>query len=122
MRKSAKCILGLVFILGVNVILLNFGSPAFRKSFSMALNTSYDHTIPTLCMVTRIYSAQILYFPVLALGLYHNGLHNIRIYLINTDSRTNIQQLEQTVKFINELILRQDFITLHLLGKTSGMK
>jgi hypothetical protein len=88
----------------------------------MALNTSYDHTIPTLCMVIRIYSAQILYFPVLALGLYHNGLHNIRIYLINTDSRTNIQQLEQTVKFINELILRKDFITLLDVGKPSTVK
>jgi len=134
-RKQLKYTFGLILALGVGVTLFYFPTPILHKSFkslnriesnsksfSMALNISYNHTLPTLCMVIRIYSAQILYFPVLALGLYHNGLHNIRIYLINTDSRTNIQQLEQTVKFINELILRQDFITLLDVGKPSAVK
>jgi len=89
------------------------------KSFTLALNISSDPTLPILCIVTRIYGAQISYFPVLALGLYHTGLQNIRIYVINTDNRTDISQLKQTIKFINELILRQDFVTLLNLGEPS---
>jgi hypothetical protein len=81
------------------------------------LNTSADPTLPTLCIITRIYWAQISYFPVLAFGLYHSGLHNIRIYVTNTDNRTDIRKLEQTIKFINELVLRQDFVTLLDLGE-----
>jgi hypothetical protein len=87
------------------------------KSFNLALNTTSHSTLPTLCIVTRIYWAQIPYFPVLALGLYHTGLNNIRIYVINTDKQTDIQQLKQTIKFINDLVLRQDFVTFLDLGQ-----
>ena len=122
----------LIIVLGVGVILFYFGSPVFHKSFkflnsngshsksfNLALNTTSDPTLPTLCIVTRIYWAQISYFPVLAFGLYHSGLHNIRIYVINTDNRTDIRQLEQTIKFINELVLRKDFVTFLDLGEPS---
>jgi hypothetical protein len=78
-----------------------------------------NRTVPTLCVVTRIYYAQISYFPVFALALYHNNFHNIRIYLINTDIRTDLAQLEQTIQFINQLVLRNDFIILLDLGKPS---
>jgi hypothetical protein len=81
------------------------------KSFNLALNTTFDPTLPTLCIVTRIYWAQIPYFPVLALALYHTGLGNIRIYVVNTDYRTDIPELEQTIKFINDIVLHKDFVT-----------
>jgi hypothetical protein len=128
--KQSTYTLGLIVALGVTAILFYFGNPAFNKSFkylnsngihsksfNLALNTTADPTLPTLCIITRIYSAQISYFPVLAIGLYHSGLHNIRIYVTNTDNRTDIRQLEQTIKFINELVLRQDFVTLLDLGE-----
>jgi hypothetical protein len=88
------------------------------KLFNIALKTSPDPTLPTLCIVTRIYWEQISYFPVLALGLYHSGLHNIRIYVINTDKKTDVRQLGQTIQFINELVLREDFVTFLDLGES----
>jgi hypothetical protein len=83
----------------------------------MALNTSLDPASPTLCIVTRIYWAQIPYFPISALALYHTGFDNIRIYVINTDKKTDIQQLKQTINFINDLVLRQEFVTFLDLGQ-----
>jgi hypothetical protein len=90
------------------------------KLHNFALNTTTDPTLPTLCVVTRIYWAQLQYFSVFALALYHTGLHNVRIYLINTDNQTNIQQLEETVQFINQLVLRKDFVVLLDLGEPSN--
>ncbi len=80
--------------------------------------SSPDRTVPTLCVVTRIYYAQIPYFPVFALALYHTNFHNIRIYLVNTDNRTDdLPQLNRTIQFINQLVLRTDFVILLDLGK-----
>jgi hypothetical protein len=74
-----------------------------------------------------MYFAQISYYPVFALVLYHINLYNIRIYVINTDTRTNLQQLKKTIQFINQVVLRTDFvIRLDLskpsIRKISGMK
>jgi hypothetical protein len=74
-----------------------------------------------------MYFAQISYYPVFTLALYHINLYNIRIYVINTGTRTNLQQLEKTIQFINQVVLRTDFvIRLDLskpsIRKISGMK
>lgn len=101
-KKQLKYTLCLTFILGAFIALFYFGNPLCEKwlvnnnvisskSFNLTLNTTSDSTAPTHCIITRIYPAQITYFPVLALALYHNDVHNIRIYTVNTDSRTNIQ-------------------------------
>ena len=80
------------------------------RPFNLALNTTANSTLPILCILVRIYWAQLSYFPLLALGLYHNGLHNIRIYVTNTDNRTDIDQLKQTIAFVNRLVLHDDFV------------
>jgi hypothetical protein len=85
----------------------------------LALDTTPDRSLPTLCVVTRIYHAQIPYFPILALALYHTNFHNIRIYVVNTDSRTDLAQLQQKIQFINQLVLRTDFVILLDLGNVS---
>lgn len=56
---------------------------------------------------------------MLALGLYLNGLHNIRIYVINTDRKTDLQQLKQTIHWINSLVHQNDYITLLDCGQPS---
>jgi hypothetical protein len=119
------------------MVLFHFGIPTSYKSFQIIDNTvrnlkpfdlsfwttsSSDLTVPTLCVVTRIYYAQISYFPVFALALYHIHLQNIRIYLVNTDIQTDLRQLNQTIQFINQFILRNDFIILLDLGKPSTDK
>jgi len=130
--KQSKYTLGLTFVLGAIIALSYFGTPILQKScnylnnnitssksFNIALSTTVDSTLPILCMVTRIYWAQLTYFPLFALALYHNGLHNIRIYTINTDNQTNIEQLKQTINFINDLVLQQNFVLLLDLGEPS---
>jgi hypothetical protein len=88
----------------------------------LALDTTLDRSLPTLCVVTRIYYAQISYLPVFALALYHTHPHNIRIYVVNTDNRTDLPQLEQTIQFINQLVLRTDFVILLNFGEPSTDK
>ncbi len=135
--KRSKCILRLVFTMGFCIILFHFHTTTSYEFFRSINHTvrnvkpidlafwttsSFDRSLPTLCVVTRIYYAQIPYFPVFALALYHTNLHNIRIYLVNTGNRTNIQQLEQTIQFINQLVLRTDFVILLDLGKPTSDK
>jgi hypothetical protein len=121
--------------MGFCIILFHFGIPTFYKFFQSINHitrnvepidlafwntSSYDRPLPTLCVVARIYYAQIPYFPVFALALYHTNLHNIRIYLVNTDIQTDLQELNQTIQFINQLVLRNDFVILLDLGKPSS--
>ncbi len=125
--------LNLLCILGISIISFSFGNflsyKPFNilnttisngKSLNLALDTAPDRTLPILCVVARIYYAQISYFPVFALALYHTNLHNIRIFLINTDNRTDVSQLKQTIQFINQLVLRTDFVILLDLGKPTS--
>jgi hypothetical protein len=58
--------------------------------------------------------------PVLALSLYHAGLENDRIFIINTDNRTDIQLLSQTISYINNLVSRMNYVTLIDLGVHSA--
>lgn len=117
----SKYTLTLLLIIIICVILLNITNPrpphtssTSSTLFNKTINNtkSFNLTLPSLCIITRIYWAQISYFPVFALALYYNDLDNIRIYVVNTDKQTNIQQLKQTIQFINELILHPNFITL----------
>lgn len=129
--KPFKRILFVIF----TILLLYFGNSTVHKvvgflnnvinnanTFNLALNISFNSTLPTLCVVTRIYQSQISYLPVLAFALYHTGLGNIRIYLINTDNRTDIHRVHQTIQFINDLILRKDFVTYLDLGEVPTKK
>ena len=132
--KRSQLALVLTFTVGLCIILFYFRIPTFYKSIqctnknvtnAKSLNLgfwtkfNYDPSLPTLCVVTRIYYAQISYFPVFALALYHSHLHNIRIYLVSTDNRTNIEQLEQAIQFTNQLVSRNDFVSLLDLGQPS---
>lgn len=85
-------------------------------------NDTSRASLPTLCVVARIYWKQLAYFPVFALSLYHAGFHNIRIYLVNTDNRTNIKELEQVIQFVNDLVSQKDFLTLLSLGSYNNTK
>ncbi|CAF1325672.1 unnamed protein product [Adineta steineri] len=130
MLKHWKSILSLIFILGLCLLpfyFINLGQNRKllkffndRDSHSNLFNYSYNYNVnsstPTLCIITRIYGPQVSYFPVLALALLHTGLDNIRIYVTNTDSRTDIQQLKQTINFLNKLVSRRDYITFLDLG------
>jgi hypothetical protein len=87
--------------------------------FRYTYNYSFNSSAPALCIITRIYGSQISYFPILALAFLHTGLDNIRIYVINTDNRTDIQQLKQTIQFINDLVFRMDYVTFLDLGEPS---
>ena len=78
---------------------------------------SFDSTLPTRCVMARIYRVQISYFPILALGVYHSESHNIRIDVINTDNQTTMNHLTQTIRLINGLIRRPDFVMLLGLGE-----
>ena len=71
---------------------------------------------PSLCVLTRIYGPQIEYFPVFALSLRHGGFDDIRIYVVNTDARTDVQHLLRAIHSINDLVPGKDFITLLDLG------
>ncbi|CAF1496539.1 unnamed protein product, partial [Adineta steineri] len=130
MLKHWKSILSLIFILGLCLLpfyFINLGQNRKllkffndRDSHSNSFNYSYNYNVnsstPTLCIITRIYGPQVSYFPVLALALLHTGLDNIRIYVTNTDSRTDIRQLKQTINFLNKLVSRRDYITFLDLG------
>jgi hypothetical protein len=132
--KQLKCTFNCVLILGLTIVLFYFGSPILHKSYETFNDTedksqpfhypdnySSNSTTPRLCVITRIYGPQIEYFPVLALALRHTGLDNIRIYLTNTDKRTNILQLKQRIKFINEFVNSRDYVTFLDLGEpTTG--
>jgi hypothetical protein len=91
------------------------GSNPFRYSY----NYSFNSSAPALCVIIRTYGPKISYFPILALAFLHTGLDNIRIYVINTDNRTDIQQLKQTIQFINDLVFRMDYVTFLDLGEPS---
>jgi len=122
--NTSKYVLRFLFLL-LGISILYFLSFIHDKSiqtqpnsipFNLALNIAPDSSLPTLCIVTRIYGAQLTYFPILALSLYHNGPHNIRIYVVNTDIRTNLEQLNETIDFINQLVRRNDFVSLLNFG------
>ena len=85
----------------------SFHSPIHRRS---------KVSSPSLCVLTRVYGPQIEYFPVFALSLRHGGFDDIRIYVANTDARTDLQHLLRTIHFINDLLLDKDFVTLLDLG------
>ncbi|CAF1255543.1 unnamed protein product [Adineta steineri] len=84
--------------------------------FHYSYNYNVSSSTPTLCIITRIYGPQISYFPIFALAFLHTGLDNIRIYVVNTDRRTDIRQLKQTINFLNKFVSRRDYITLLELG------
>lgn len=60
-----------------------------------------DPKSPRLCVIVRTYEDQIEYFTALAFTLRNSGFKNIRVYVINTDTRTNITRLRETLNFIN---------------------
>ena len=66
--------------------------------------------------MTRVYGPQIQYISVFALSLRYSGLDNIRIYVVNTDKRTDIQLFNSTIDFINNFVFQKDYITLLDLG------
>lgn len=87
-------------------------STKFHRMFATRSNSSS----PSLCVVTRIYGGQIEYFPVFAFALYQSGFDNIRLYLVNTDNRTDMQLLHTKINYINQLVFRKDYIVLLDLG------
>ena len=54
---------------------------------------------------------------MLTYTFYHNGLHNIHIYVVNTDNQTDIHQLKQTINFINRLVLNEHLVRFLDLGQ-----
>ena len=79
-------------------------------------------TLPTLCVVARTYWAQLSYLPVFALSLYYSGQRNIQIYVVNTDNRTDIQQLQQVVQLVNNFVSEKDFVIYLALGEPPGRR
>ncbi|CAF1016718.1 unnamed protein product [Adineta steineri] len=130
LKHWKSILLSLIFILGLCLISFYFiNINRNEKPFMLLYNTddwsnffhySYNYNInsstPILCIITRIYEPQVSYFPVFALALLHTGLDNIRIYVTNTDRRTDIRQLKQTISFLNKFVLRKDYITFLNLG------
>ncbi|UJR32545.1 hypothetical protein I4U23_020007 [Adineta vaga] len=122
-----RCIIyffGIICTLMITIVLLNisvsiinqlvenknhnwFDFTRLRPIFNHSVNTA----TPRLCVITRIYGPQVQYLPIFALSLYQSGLENDRIFVINTDNRTDIQLLNQTIRFINELVARSNYVT-----------
>lgn len=71
---------------------------------------------PKFCVLTRISSSQIDYFPLLALSLQRSDLGNVRMFLVNTDKQTDTKYLSKLVEYINERSSKQNFIVLLDLG------
>lgn len=90
----------------------------YTTQYHSRLNqNSSPESSPKLCVLTRIYGAQVEYFPAFVLSLRHSGLDDVRIYVINTDSRTNIQLLERAIKSVNAFVSQRNYITLLRLGE-----
>ncbi|CAF3300771.1 unnamed protein product [Rotaria socialis] len=73
----------------------------------------------TLCTLVRIDGTQIPYLLVLILGLHHAGFDHVRIYILPTDEHLDALELSGTIKTINKIVKREDFITLLNLGTPS---
>lgn len=102
------------------LLLLEFSSHLNKYLFFTSFHISTEHlrnsSSPSLCVLTRIYDRQIDYFPVFALSLRFNALNNLRLYVINTDSRTNLFHLRRTINFINILVQDMNYVTFLDLG------
>jgi hypothetical protein len=132
-NRLSTCVLGVAFILNFIMFLFNFHISFIRQPCASNENTCYslnrlpsvfnysiNSATPRLCIVIRVYGQQIGYLSVLALSLYHSGLENDRIFIINTDNRTDIQLLIQTISYINNFVSRMDYVTLIDLGVHSA--
>ncbi|CAF1505171.1 unnamed protein product, partial [Adineta ricciae] len=86
---------------------------------TFVLNKSHAAT-RCLCVITRVYGPQVEYLPVLALGLRYAGLQNIRMFVVNTDNRTDIGQLAATIEIINKLVRHSNYIRLLDMGVLSA--
>ena len=136
MSHRPRFIFNFLCVFGLFILSYNLGRYSSAKSFcnsettasnmkhllSVPSTTTSITSLPSLCVITRIYSEQLAYFPVFALSLYHTGLHNIQIYVVNTDKRTDMKQLEQVIQFVNNLVFQKDFVILLPLGQPSKKK
>ena len=82
------------------------------KQFQIPVDRELNSSSRTFCVLTRVYGPKIGYFPLFALSLYHSGLKNIRIYVVNTDNRTDMQLLRKRISYVNELVSRSNFTVL----------
>ena len=108
----------LLFIFTIVTILLmfarnmdSFNFYGFNQSHIPA-DRELNSSSRTFCVLTRVHGPQIGYFPLFALSLYHSGLENIRIYVINTDNRTDMQLLSKRINYVNELVSQSSFTVL----------
>jgi hypothetical protein len=86
------------------------------KQFRFQFNHNLSSSSSGLCVITRVHGPNIGYLPVLAFALRHSILGNVRMYVINTDNRTDIHLLAQAIRFINEVVHSMDYVTLMDLG------
>ena len=133
--KQFKKILGLLCVLNIYVFLYYAGTFSRWKSSCISKidttnlqspillpNTVQRATPPTLCVIARTYWAQLSYLPVFALSLYYSGQRNIQIYVVNTDNRTDTQQLQQVVQLVNNFVSEKDFVIYLALGEPPGRR
>ena len=121
--KMMLSVVSLILLLNILVLFLYFRSqphhnqPPSSTSFHILTNQhQFTSSSPSLCVITRIHGPQIPYFPLFALALHLSGLDRLRIYVVNTDSRTNLVHLRQTIDFINNLVQVEHFVALLDLG------
>ncbi|CAF1375991.1 unnamed protein product, partial [Adineta steineri] len=108
---------------GFNIVELlqkNGGKHDMSTGLLFSNSKKYVSSSHMICFIARVYDQTIGYLLVLALGLHHTGLDNIHILILNTDRRTNMKRLMETIKLINELALRSDYAILVDVGMPSA--
>lgn len=112
--------LSVIVLLSINIFLSRLNNETDFDDLQTALCDEqcqqfklklFNISVPTLCVIVRVYDRQLQDLPVLALSLYRSGIQPIRLFIVNTDIRTNLETLNQTIFHIQQFTGNHEFIT-----------
>jgi hypothetical protein len=82
----------------------------------LKFETSVGSTSITVCILIRVLSGHMSYLPAFAIALNHTGFDKIRLYIISIDKNVDKQWLSRTIKMINTMVGRENYISALNVG------